>query len=84
MDQDGVVSDLGEAQGDYPVVGDATLITITDASIPDLDFTVGYLNLVGGFSTEDNQSARIIRRIPDSYLEENKQTEALEIKKLNQ
>ncbi|WP_250657065.1 S8 family serine peptidase [Alkalimarinus coralli] len=69
MDQDGVVSDVGEAQGDYPVVGDATLIELRDADVTGLDFNVGYLNFVEGLSLEESNQRRIIRKIPASMLE---------------
>ncbi len=68
MDQDGLVSDLGEAQGDYPVVGDPTLIEVRDADISELNFNVGYLNFVEGLSTETTEQKKILRQVPESFL----------------
>jgi len=83
MDQDGIVSDYGEAQGDYPVVGAPTLITVSDADITGLNFTVNYLNFVEGQSTELNAKPEIIRMIPDEFLPENSEIEPQEILKQN-
>ena len=85
MDQDGVVSDIGEAMGDYPVVGDPTLVKISDADLSDLNFTVGYLNVVEGLSVDSavgsDSKAKIIRKIPNEYLPESRITAPQSIKK---
>ena len=75
MDQDGIVSDTGEAMGDYPVVGEPTLVTVTDKDLSGLNFTVGYLNVVEGLSLEGDTKAKIVRRIPDGYQSETRITE---------
>ncbi|MFD2229499.1 S8 family serine peptidase [Alkalimarinus sediminis] len=67
MDQDGLVSDFGEAEGDYPVVGDATLIEVKDADISGLNFNVGYQNFVEGLSTGTAPQQRVLRKIPASF-----------------
>jgi len=81
MDQDGIVSDRGEAQGDYPVVGDPSLVTVSNADLSGLNFTVGYLNVVEGLSLDAETKAKIVRKIPDGYLSENRITEPQGIQK---
>ncbi len=81
MDQDGIVSDRGEAQGDYPVVGGPTLVTVSNTDLSGLNFTVGYLNVVEGLSLESDTKAKIVRKIPDGYLSENRITEPQGIQK---
>ena len=83
MDQDGIVSDNGEAQGDYPVVGAPLLITVIEADTTGLDFSVNYLNFVEGQSTESNARPKIIRLIPEEYLSENRINELQPIQKQN-
>ncbi len=83
MDQDNVVSDRGEAQGDYPVVGEPTMITVRSANLTNLNFTVGYLNVVEGLSTETGSTPQIIRKIPEAYLPELRTTESSNIQKQN-
>ncbi|UZE95375.1 S8 family peptidase [Alkalimarinus alittae] len=81
MDQDGLVSDVGEAQGDYPVVGAASLIEVRSADISGLDFNVGYQNVVEGVSVGGNDKNRIIRKIPDSFIvvdERNEDTKGIQ------
>jgi len=83
MDQDGIVSDNGEAQGDYPVVGDPTLITVSDADIAGLNFTVSYLNFVEGQSTEENAKPKVIRMIPGAFLPGSSVNKSQNIQKQN-
>lgn len=83
MDQDGLVSDLGEAQGDYPVVGDPSLIEVRDADISGLNFNVGYLNFVEGLSAETTQQKKILRQIPDSFLTVDDKGEGQVVQKQN-
>lgn len=84
MDQDGIVSDRGEAQGDYPVAGEPILVNISDADLSDLNFTVGYLNVVEGLSVgEQGDKAKIIRKIPDEYLLQNRVNESQGIQRQN-
>ena len=83
MDQDGIVSDAGEAMGDYPVVGEPTLVKVTDADLSGLNFTVGYLNVVEGLSVDSNAKAKIIRKIPGGFLPENRVNKSQSIQKQN-
>lgn len=77
MDHDGLVSDVGEAQGDYPVVGNASIITVERDDISGLDFTVGYQNVVDGQSVENTQTKEIIRQIPAAFLNQKESSNGL-------
>lgn len=65
-DGDGLLFDLGEARGAYPLLSESQLIRVRGKTLSDLDFEAGYQSFLNSSSAQDNSSRPLEKRAPAS------------------